>query len=673
MVDRLLAPTTFGTLPFESDRVYIFGAGPMQPPVSSLAVLVLCFASILTDAFVCSAQVFSLPASGASFANASPLDAIQASAMDQNIWLIDTQARSPLESQAGSLSKLDLKAPGKARHEYEKGYQLLLRKDMTGALEHLTTATSIYPSFVAAHNALGSAYLGLNRNEDARGEFERSIQLDDHLPNSYFYLGCAELALKDYSSAEKSIQKATTIAPLDLELLTALAYGQYMNGDFAAAVSTANRVHERKHAGASMVHLYAAAALEAERDYTGAQNQLNIMLKEDPKSPAAEQAHQLIARLKEEALHPPSPDDGLNITITTIPAAAPTGPVLMPEHVRKLMQDAKENRQLAEAEAADASPDSSSPISSAESNSPSVISGQPAASIPTKNGGFLLHAGTDEVAVFFAATDHGKPVTNLTWADLKIRDDNRPPAALTSLRNESELPLRLGLVIDTSDSIATRFKFEQDVAASFLRSVVTGANDLAFVVGFSNSVLLVQDFTGDRDLISHAVTQLVPSGGTALWDAVDYAAGKLASRAEFEPADKILVLISDGEDNSSSINATQAIADAQRGGVCIYTVSTRDLRDEAPNSLVGERALATLAELTGGAAYVPGSIHRLKGSLNELQQVIRSRYMVSYKPDSFTRNGQYRAIEIGAEKDGHKLHVYARKGYIAGPQGSAHF
>ena len=88
--------------------------------------------------------------------------------------------------------------------------------------------------------------------------------------------------------------------------------------------------------------------------------------------------------------------------------------------------------------------------------------------------GLTLHASADEVAIFFAATDHGKSVTNLTGGDVGIRDDRKPPAAITGFRNEAQLPLRLALVIDTSDSIAGRFKFEQDAAANFMQKVVTG-------------------------------------------------------------------------------------------------------------------------------------------------------------------------------------------------------
>jgi VWFA-related protein len=104
-------------------------------------------------------------------------------------------------------------------------------------------------------------------------------------------------------------------------------------------------------------------------------------------------------------------------------------------------------------------------------------------------------------------------------------------------------------------------------------------------------------------------------------------------------------------------------------------VSTRDMTETDISSAVGEHALKTLADLTGGAAFIPGSVHRLKGSLADLQQVIRSRYLVSYKPAVFKRDGQYHAIDITAAKDGHKLHVYSRKGYFAstGAPDSDHF
>ena len=280
--------------------------------------------------------------------------------------------------------------------------------------------------------------------------------------------------------------------------------------------------------------------------------------------------------------------------------------------------------------------------------------------------GPVFRSAVDEVSIFFAATDHGKSVTDLSSANVGLRDDSRPPESIRGFRNVSQLPLRLGLVIDTSNSVTDRFSFEQAAASKFLERVVTAKDDLAFVVGVNNSVLLVQDFTADQAQAAHAVNQLAPGGGTALWDAISFASGKLSSHPETQPVARVLVVISDGEDNSSDMTLKQAIAAAQRGEVAIYTVSTRDTFLEADSSLVADHALKALSELTGGANFVPGSVKRLNGSLDELQQVIRGRYLVSYKPASFQRDGRYRTVKITAQKDGHPLKVYARKGYYAG-------
>ena len=139
----------------------------------------------------------------------------------------------------------------------------------------------------------------------------------------------------------------------------------------------------------------------------------------------------------------------------------------------------------------------------------------------------------------------------------------------------------------------------------------------------------------------------------------------------FVPADEAVRAVALVHENGpEDVTAKQAIHRAESGDIIIYTVSTRDFTDTAENSFVGEHALRTLAELTGGAAFAPGSVRGLNSSLAALQQVIRSRYLLSYKPAQFQRDGQYRAIDISAEKGGHKLHVYARKGYIASTSAS---
>ena len=614
-----------------------------------------------------SAQVFSIPGNPGSSPNRVALDAIQTSQMEMNIFLVNTQNPdgTPLESPSGSVSNLDLKAPWRARREYEKGYQLLMRKDLAAALERLSKATAIYPSFVAAHNALGTAYLDLNQNERARDEFARAVGLDDHLPNSYLNLGCANLALKDYPAAEDSLRKASSIAPLDLQLATALAYAEFVNHDYPAVISTTREVHDRKHKGhngTAVVHFFAAGAWEVQDNLNEAQHEMETLLREDPKSASAEQFRQILEQIKAEQvdraeakLHPPHP--------VTFSFSTPTEPTAeeASQQAQQILQDVKERSQIAEAEAACLNCEATVRAESGSGSSSVSRVSQDGPHSP----GLTLRAVVDEVAIVFAATDHGKSVTDLAASDIEVRDDGKSPDAILGFRNESQLPLRFGLVIDTSNSVADRFSFEKAAASKFLEKIATNKDDLTFVVGVNNSVLLVQDFTEDQTLTTRAVNQLAPGGGTALWDAVAFAADKLASRREEQPVARILLVISDGKDNSSSVTLKEAIEHALRGEVAVYTVSTRDLIDEAPSELLGDHALGTLSELTGGAAFVPGSLRRLSGSLADVQQVIHGRYLFSYKPALFQRNGRYRAVDVKAQKDGHNLRVFARKGYYA--------
>lgn len=612
------------------------------------------------------AQVFSIPANTSSrFTSAVALDTIQTGQMDFNIFTINGQnaGTTALQTPSGSVSALDLKAPGKARREYEKGYQLLMRKDAQGAIEHLAKAVEIYPKFVAAHNALGSAYLRLGQNEQAREEFEKAVGLDDHMANSHLNLGCVELALKQYSAAEASFRKASEIAPVDLEVTKALAYAEYISRDYPAVLATVREVHERKHQGAEIVHFFAAAAYEAQNDLPDAQGEMVTLLREDPNSASAGQFREILEAIKQEEarraeakLHPVQ-----EVKFSFSTPAEPTAEEASGQ-AQQVLQNVKERSQIAEAEA------EPEPVCTECGRTPVELAanaapvGEP--SRPT-HAGTMFRSSVDEVAIFFAATDRGRSVTDLTAADIGVSDDSRTPERIVQFRNQTQLPLRLGLVIDTSNSVTQRFSFEQNAATRFLEKVLTDNSDLAFVVGVNNSVLMVQDFTTDQMLMSRAIHQLAPAGGTALWDAIAFASDKLAKRPEQQPVARVLVVISDGQDNSSSMTLKEAIASAQRGEVAVYTVSTREALQEDANAMVGDHALRTLSELTGGAAFVPGSVQHLNGSLADLQEVIRSRYLVSYKPAAFQRDGRYRAINITAEKDGRKLRVYARKGYYA--------
>ena len=591
-----------------------------------------------------------------------------------NITMLNRDASqdlSPVQDLAISVSKLDFKAPLKARREYYAGFQLLSGKEYQSAREHLASATSIYADFVAAHIALGSAYLGMRQDQQARDEFVRALVLDDHLPITYLSLACAELGLQHYSAAEEAVQKASSLAPIDQQVLAALAYAQLLNHDYPAVVETAHRVHSHSHEGAAIVHYYAAAAWDAQQNPGEAQLELEKFLEEDPKSPAAEHAREILQRIKGEQEGKEVPSLPLSAEVESAPIAASTTPAELSSPLPTVVNEAKAKAKDQEVAPARTMCDGCDTVDVAVASKTDFLRNAEPRPGPTRSNdtGWTFRSSVDEVPVIFAATDHGRAVTSLTQDEVTIRDSGNLPAAVTVFRSEAELPLRLGLVIDTSESITSRFSFEQAAASHFVSKVITGKDDLAFVVGFSNSVLLVQDFTGENDRISKAINKLAPAGGTALWDAVAFAADKLATRPEEQPVARVLVVISDGNDNSSSVSLKRAIEVAENGDVFLYAVSTREdldlnaaMKDSASR---GDRALRTLAESTGGKAFFSGSIRNMDHSLGNLQEVLHGRYFVAYRPAFFKRDGKYRTIDITARRSGRKLRVYARKGYYA--------
>src|SRR5271170_6418932 len=142
-------------------------------------------------------------------------------------------------------------------------------------------------------------------------------------------------------------------------------------------------------------------------------------------------------------------------------------------------------------------------------------SGQPDDSILT------IKKRVDEVNVLFIATDkHGKFVRNLNQTDFAVLDDHKPPQSIVNFRRETDLPLQLGLLIDTSGSVRTRFDFEQEAASSFLQQAIRPNFDKAFVMGFNSVSTVTQDFTDNAQLLSAGVQRLQNGGGTALYDAI---------------------------------------------------------------------------------------------------------------------------------------------------------
>jgi VWFA-related protein len=267
----------------------------------------------------------------------------------------------------------------------------------------------------------------------------------------------------------------------------------------------------------------------------------------------------------------------------------------------------------------------------------------------------------DEVNVLFIAMDkHGKFVRDLKKEDFSILDDHKPPQAIVKFSQQTDLPLRLGLLIDTSGSVHGRFQFEQDAAIGFLEHTIQAHYDHAFVMGFNARTHIAQDFTDNVALLAKGVQGLQDGGGTALYDAI-YSACKerLVTDDSDRPVRRALIIVSDGEDNQSEHSRAQAIEMAQRAQAIIYTIST----DDSGLILRGDKILQQLADATGGRAFFPFKMKDIKTSFSAIQDELRSQYAVSYHPADFDADGRYRSIEITALKK--DLQVRARKGYFA--------
>ena len=267
----------------------------------------------------------------------------------------------------------------------------------------------------------------------------------------------------------------------------------------------------------------------------------------------------------------------------------------------------------------------------------------------------------DEVNVLFIATDHhGKFVRNLNQGDFTILDDHKPPQSIINFRRETDLPLQLGLLIDTSGSVHSRFDFEQEAAVSFMQHTLRVNYDKAFVMGFSSHSQVTQDFTDSVRLLETGVRSLHNGGGTALYDAIYRACReKLSADRGDRPVRRAIIVVSDGEDNQSEVSRALAIEMAQRAEVIVYAIST----DDSGLILRGDKALQQLADATGGRAFFPFKMKDIKNSFAAIEDELRSQYVVSYHPADFDADGRYRSIEISALKK--DLQVRARKGYYA--------
>jgi Ca-activated chloride channel family protein len=552
----------------------------------------------------------------------------------------------------GAVSALDLEAPDRALDEYNRAATMMKQQNAKQAIVHLQKAIAAYPKFVLAHNTLGLAYLD-QQDGRAKGEFEAAAKLDDRFPGSFLNLGMLALSANDFSVADLNLEKAAVLNPKDVKILSALAFAQNGNHEYSQTLETSRQVHALDHRGMANVHYIAAAAAMSLKDNRTIEDELTLFLAEDPTNPLAPVARKnldVLARKKNgtaTAADAPSKASPDSQRARTFPNS---------ERLAAQLNAVKDEPVAAACETCLASE-----VASVAADVSPVANVSPAADVPNA-GTWTIHKVVDETALFFAVSNHGQMVNDLQPSEIQIRDDDRAPQKILQFIPQSKLPLRLGLLIDRSGSVQERFSFEKRAAAKFLQKVLNSTSDLGFVAGFSSETNVTQDFTAEAKDLKTGIDQLTNSGGTSLFDAVSFACWKLAAYPETERVAKVLVVVSDGEDNSSHRSLKQAIEEAEASGVTVYALSTSE---DVGAKTDADRVLQVLAERSGGDSLFPGDLMALDKSLDKLRDLIRSRYLVAYRAADFAPDGKYHRIVIIAERDGKHLRVHARKGYYA--------
>ncbi len=285
---------------------------------------------------------------------------------------------------------------------------------------------------------------------------------------------------------------------------------------------------------------------------------------------------------------------------------------------------------------------------------------------PTQSGSDVsaptIKVGVNEVNLIFTVTDrHGKYIPNLQQSDFALLDDQKAPAHVNSFHQQINLPLRVGIMIDTSTSIHSRFQFEQQAATEFLLQILKARSDRAFVMGFDVTPTLTADWTNDLDSLETGVNRLSPGGGTALFDAVYTACrNKLLDESRGkEPVRKAIILMSDGDDNQSRVYLPEAIKECQRAETLIYAIST----NWTPSRGEGDKVMAQLAGETGGQVFFPPSVEDVSTSFKDIEEELRSQYALTYTPADFKYDGAFRTIYLYCND--RRYQVRAKKGYFA--------
>ena len=286
---------------------------------------------------------------------------------------------------------------------------------------------------------------------------------------------------------------------------------------------------------------------------------------------------------------------------------------------------------------------------------------QPPATPPQNDQATHISVEVTRVSMAFSVTDRkGRFVTGLGKDDFEVLENGRRQT-IAEFTAEPTLPLRVAVLIDTSNSIRDRFKFEQEAASQFLDEILRSNQDKAMVLSFDSNVQTACELTSDTDKLSRAIHDLRPGGGTAMYDGIRLAAEKLGLEQPSYQFRRIIIIVSDGEDNQSHSTRDQALESVQMADTFIYAISTNNL---SSGDTDGDKVLRYFTSQTGGKPYFPFKLEDLATSFEIIAEEVRHQYNIVYGPDPVVNDGLFHKVEIRLR--GHKeVSVQSRKGYYA--------
>lgn len=263
----------------------------------------------------------------------------------------------------------------------------------------------------------------------------------------------------------------------------------------------------------------------------------------------------------------------------------------------------------------------------------------------------------------------GRFVVDLKPSDFEVYED-KVPQEIVSFQPQNDSPLDVAVLMDTSNSVKPKLKFEKDAAVSFLQTMLTSRKDRALFATFDSQIELHQDFTNRIDLITKAIDKVKAQGETKMYDAVYQICEEKMLAPSMAGKRRAMVIITDGEDTVSERELKDVVEIAQRSETTVYVISTKaagffgvqggtiDRRED--------KDLKKLAEDTGGRAFFTAEVIELERSFSAIARELRSQYLIAYQPTNDKYDGKYRQIEV--RLPGYKNYKLRTKtGYTAVP------